>query len=321
MFKYIIKRIAQAVLVLAVVSAVIFCLTTFIGDPVNMVVSEKASAETRELVRQQLGLDKPVPVQYGIFLKHVASGQFGYSYTYKAPVLGLILERFPATVEMVTVSIVLAIGIAIPLGVFAGAFPKRRMSRAIMASSLVGASLPTFFVGMMLILVFAVTLGWFPSSGRGPASVVMGVRLSLFEPGGIRYMILPALTLACSNLAMLIRLTRAGMMEIMRHDFIRFARAKGVSERDVMFKHALKNALIPVVTVFGMEIGALIAFTTVTETIFAWPGMGKLLMDSIYASDRPVIVVYLLLAAALFVVLNFAVDMLYTIIDPRIDLR
>ena len=321
MIKYIVMRIAQAMLVLMVVSAVIFALTTFIGDPVNMMVSEKASAETRELVRRQLGLDQPLLVQYGIFLKNVLSGQFGTSYTYKSPVLGLILERFPATLEMVLVSIVMAIVVAIPLGVFAGAFPKRRLSRTIMASSLLGASLPTFFVGMMLILVFAVQLGWLPSSGRGPATEIMGIRLSLVEPGGIRYMILPALTLASSNLAMLVRLTRAGMMEVMRHDFIRFARAKGVSEWNVLFKHALKNALIPVVTVFGLEIGGLIAFTTVTETIFAWPGMGKLLMDSIYASDRPVIVVYLLLAAVLFVVLNFAVDMLYTIIDPRIDLR
>ncbi|HNX31774.1 MAG TPA: ABC transporter permease [Holophaga sp.] len=321
MINYIIKRIAHAAIVLAVVSVVIFCLTTYIGDPVNMMVSEKASAGTRELVRQQLGLNEPLPVQYWIFLKNVMNGQFGHSYTYKIPVIGLILERLPATLEMVAVSIVLAVVIAIPLGVFAGAFPKRGISRIIMASSLFGASLPTFFVGMMLILIFAVNLGWLPSSGRGPSSVVMGVRLSINDPAGIRYMILPALTLAFANLAMLIRLTRAGMMEVMRHDFIRFARAKGVSERDVMFKHALKNALIPVVTVFGMEIGSLIAFTTVTETIFAWPGLGKLLMDSIYASDRPVIVVYLLLTAVLFVVLNFIVDMLYTIIDPRIDLR
>ena len=302
MINYIIKRIAHAAIVLAVVSVVIFCLTTYIGDPVNMMVSEKASAGTRELVRQQLGLNEPLPVQYWIFLKNVMNGQFGHSYTYKIPVIGLILERLPATLEMVAVSIVLAVVIAIPLGVFAGAFPKRGISRIIMASSLFGASLPTFFVGMMLILIFAVNLGWLPSSGRGPSSVVMGVRLSINDPAGIRYMILPALTL-------------------MRHDVIRFARAKGVSERDVMFKHALKNALIPVVTVFGMEIGSLIAFTTVTETIFAWPGLGKLLMDSIYASDRPVIVVYLLLTAVLFVVLNFIVDMLYTIIDPRIDLR
>ncbi len=321
MIKYLIKRVAQMVVILFVVSMLIFVLTNFIGDPVNMMVSEKASQEVRDGVRAQLGLDKPIYIQYVRFVGNMLHGNWGMSYTYRSPVIDLIIQRAPATLEMVAVSALLALIISIPLGVYAGAFPKSRVSRVIMGGSILGISLPSFLVGMLLIYMFAITLGWLPSSGRGQTVEMLGMKLSIFAPGGIRYIILPALTLAISNIASLIRLTRAGVMENMRQDYIRFARAKGVSTRRVLFGHALKNALIPVVTVFGMEIGSLIAFTTVTETIYAWPGLGKLLIDSINFVDRPVIVSYLILTTVMFVLLNFIIDILYTLIDPRIDLR
>ena len=235
--------------------------------------------------------------------------------------MGLILERMPATMELVAIAALLVLVIAIPLGVYAGAYPKRASSKIIMSGSILGISLPSFWVGMMMIYIFAVTLGKLPASGRGGTVDVLGVNLSIFAPGGIRFIILPAITLAITNVATTLRLTRSGILENMRQDYIKFARAKGVSSRTLLFGHALKNALIPVVTIFGMDLGNMIAFTTITETIFAWPGMGKLLIDAINKSDRPIIVAYLMAAACMFVVLNFVVDLLYTLIDPRIELR
>ena len=274
--------------------------------------------EQVESARARLGLDKPLPVQYAIFLKDVLHGNFGKSYTYGKPAMGLILERMPATMELVAIAALLVLVIAIPLGVYAGAYPKRASSKIIMSGSILGISLPSFWVGMMMIYIFAVTLGKLPASGRGGT---VGVNLSIFAPGGIRFIILPAITLAITNVATTLRLTRSGILENMRQDYIKFARAKGVSSRTLLFGHALKNALIPVVTIFGMDLGNMIAFTTITETIFAWPGMGKLLIDAINKSDRPIIVAYLMAAACMFVVLNFVVDLLYTLIDPRIELR
>ena len=268
-----------------------------------------------------LGLNKPIWEQYITFVSDAIRGDFGDSYIYKEDVLGLILQRAPATLELVFVSVILALVISIPLGVYAGAFPKRKSSSLIMGGSILGISLPTFFIGIVLIFVFSLLLGWLPSSGRGPTATFLGMKFSLFVQGGLKYIILPAVTLSVTNIASLVRLTRAGVMENMRQDYIKFARAKGVSTRNVLFGHALKNALIPVITVFGMEIGSLIAFTTVTETIFSWPGLGKLLIDSINSVDRPVIVAYLCLTTVLFVFINFVIDLLYTIIDPRIELR
>lgn len=321
MFKYLLKRLLQMVVTLFIVSILVFLLANFIGDPVNMLVSEKASEEVRQQIREQLGLNKPILEQYFNFLSGAIRGDFGKSYIYKQDVLSLILERAPATLELVFVSVIMTIALAIPLGVYAGAFPKRKSSALIMGGSILGISLPSFFVGMMMIFIFSLGLRWFPSSGRGPTATVMGMKFSFFVKGGLKYIILPAFTLALTNIASMVRLTRAGVMENMRQDYIKFARAKGVSMRKVLFGHALKNALIPVVTVFGMEIGSLIAFTTVTETIYSWPGLGKLLIDSINAVDRPVIVAYLILTTVLFVFINFVVDLLYTLIDPRIDFR
>ena len=321
MLKYIVKRFVQMIVVLFVVSILVFMLTNFIGDPVDMLVPENATVEQVESARARLGLNKPLPVQYGIFLRDVLHGNFGKSYTYGKPAMGLIMERMPATLELVAIAALLVLFIAIPLGVYAGAYPKRRSSKIIMSGSILGISLPSFWVGMMMIYIFAVMLRALPASGRGNTVNVLGVNLSIFAPGGLRFIILPAVTLALTNVATTLRLTRSGIMENMRQDYIKFARAKGVSSRSLLFGHALKNALIPVITIFGMDLGTMLAFTTITETIFAWPGMGKLLIDAINKSDRPIIVAYLMTAACMFVVLNFVVDLLYTLVDPRIELR
>lgn len=321
MLKYIVKRFVQMIVVLFVVSILVFMLTNFIGDPVDMLVPENATVEQVESARARLGLNKPLPVQYGIFLRDVLHGNFGKSYTYGKPAMGLIMERMPTTLELVAIAALLVLFIAIPLGVYAGAYPKRRSSKIIMSGSILGISLPSFWVGMMMIYIFAVMLRALPASGRGNTVNVLGVNLSIFASGGLRFIILPAVTLALTNVATTLRLTRSGIMENMRQDYIKFARAKGVSSRSLLFGHALKNALIPVITIFGMDLGNMIAFTTITETIFAWPGMGKLLIDAINKSDRPIIVAYLMTAACMFVVLNFVVDLLYTLVDPRIELR
>lgn len=321
MFKYIVKRFAQTILVLFVVAMVVFILTNYIGDPVASLLTEEASYETIQALREEMGLNDPLPVQFWNFIKDAVKGDFGSSYVYKQPVLQLIGERMPATLELVCITALLTLVIAIPLGVFAGAFPKSRISKLIMTGSILGISLPTFWTGMMLIYVFSVKYGVLPASGRGSTVKVLGMQLSVFAPNGWKYLVMPAITLSLAYIATIMRLTRTGIRENMKQDYIKFARAKGVSSKNVLFKHALKNALIPVVTVFGINIGKMFAFTTITETIFAWPGMGKLLIDAIYRSDRPIIVAYLMITSVMFVGINFIVDIIYTIIDPRIELR
>lgn len=321
MFGYLLKRLIQMTLVLWVVSVIVFMMMSFTGDPVFMVVPIDATDAEIAQARRLLGLDQSIFVQYWKFLTSLLQGDFGRSYVFRQPAMTLILERMPATVEMVLVAMVMAIVVAIPLGVYAGANPEGRLSRMIMAGSLLGISLPGFWVGMVLIYLFAVSWGIFPSSGRGDTAELFGVRISLLTWDGWHHIILPAVTLSLGTMAILLRMTRAGMMEVGRRDFMKFARAKGATRHDVLYKHGLKNALIPVVTIFGLQLGDLIAFATITETIFSWPGMGKLLIDSIYRADRPVIVVYLMLVALIFVVINFLVDIVYTLIDPRINLK
>jgi peptide/nickel transport system permease protein len=321
MFAYTIRRLIQMAIVLWAVSVIVFLMMTFTGDPVYMVVPIDATQGEIDQARRILGLDRPMIVQYGIFLSGLLQGDFGLSYVFRQPALDLIVERLPATVEMVLVAMVIATTIAIPLGVYAGANPGKPLSRLIMSGSLLGVSLPGFWVGMMLIWVFAVEFRIFPSSGRGDIGTILGVETSLATASGWHHIILPAVTLSVGTLAILLRMTRAGMMEVTRQDYMKFARAKGVSRRGVLYGHGLRNALIPVVTIFGLQLGDLIAFATITETIFAWPGMGKLLIDSIYRADRPVIVVYLMLVALIFVVINFVIDVLYTLIDPRITVK
>ena len=321
MLKYIVKRLIQMFVVLFVVSVLVFFLTNLIGDPVDMLVPQNATLEQIEAARSRLGLDKPLPVQFTIFLKDVLHGNFGKSYTYGKPAMSLILERMPATLEIVIVAAILTLLVAIPLGVYAGAFPKRVSSKLIMSGSILGISLPSFWLGMMMIYIFAVVLRVLPASGRADTVSFFGIQTSLLAPGGWKFVLLPSITLAMTNIATTLRLTRSGILENMKQDYIKFARAKGVPAKTVLFGHALKNALIPVITIFGMNLGGMIAFTTITETIFAWPGMGKLLIDAINKADRPIIVAYLMAAACMFVVINFVVDILYTFIDPRIELR
>ena len=318
---YILKRLIQMVLVLWVVSVIVFVMMSFTGDPVFMVVPIDASDAEIAQARRLLGLDQSPLMQYWIFISSLLQGDFGQSYVFRQPAMQLILQRMPATVEMVLVAMVLAVIVAIPLGVYAGANPNGRLSRIIMSFSLIGISLPGFWVGMLLIYLFAVHWGIFPSSGRGDTREVFGIRISLLTWDGWHHIVLPAVTLSLGTMAILLRMTRAGMMEVSRQDYMKFARAKGATRSDVLYKHGLKNALIPVVTIFGLQLGDLIAFATITETIFSWPGMGKLLIDSIYRADRPVIVVYLMLVALVFVFINFIVDIVYTLIDPRINLK
>lgn len=307
--------------VLLTVSIIVFFVMSFTGDPVLMMVPPDATDEQIEEARRELGLDKPLWVQYGVFMGNVAKGDMGKSYIFRQPVMKLISDRMPATFEMVGCAVLISLCISIPAGVYAASRPHSYLSRLFMGGSLLGISLPSFWVGILLIFLFAVEWGVFPSSGRGETGTLFGVSWSFLTADGLRHLILPSFTLALGTLAILMRLVRAQMREVLRQDFIRFARAKGVAPRPLLFSHALKNALIPVVTFFGLQVGNLIAFATVTETIFSWPGMGKLLIDAINTSDRPIIVAYLMIVACIFVGINFIIDMVYTVIDPRIDLR
>jgi peptide/nickel transport system permease protein len=318
---YLIKRLIQMAIVLWVVSVLVFVMMSFTGDPTFMMVPLDATEEQIAQARRILGLDETPVMQYWRFLANIAQGDFGRSFVFRQPAMQLIMERLPATLEIVVLALVIALVVAIPLGVYAGASPNRMSSRAVMAGSLVGISLPGFWLGMVLIFVFAVKLQMLPSSGRGPTAEWLGIRFSFTTWQGFTHLILPAVTLSIGTLAILMRIIRAEMMEVMKQDYIKFARAKGAGRRAVLFRHGLKNALIPLVTVFGLMLGDLIAFATLTETIFAWPGIGKLLVDSIYRGDRPVIVVYLMFVACLFVIVNFVVDIAYALIDPRIKIR
>lgn len=321
MLRYLATRTVQMIVVLWVVSVLVFTMTTVIGNPVHLLLPQDATQAQIEAVTKELGLDKPIVLQYGIFLQKALQGEFGKSYVYNQSALKIIFERLPATLEIVFVAMLLTAGLGVPFGVYSGAFSKRKSSKFIMSLSILGISLPSFWVGMVLIYVFSVTLGLFPVSGRGEVGLFLGIRTSLATLDGWAHLVLPSITLALINIATIIRLVRAGMQENMRQDYVKFARSKGVSSRKVLFGHALKNTMIPVVTIFGLQLGELIAFTTITETIFAWPGMGKLLIDSIYNLDRPVVSGYLLFVAVMFVVINFTVDLLYTVVDPRIDLQ
>ena len=321
MLRYLIFRASQLILVLVIVSILVFVFTNVMGNPVYLMVKENATEEEVQAVIEYLGLDKPLPVRYGIFIKNALQGDFGKSYVYHQPALKIIIERFPATIEIVIVAMLLSAFIAIPLGVYSGAYPKSFFSKSIMTMSIAGISLPSFWVGMMMIFFFSLKLGILPVSGRGDVGTFLGIKTSLATVNGWKHIILPSVTLALGSLATILRLTRAGMQENMRQDYVKFARSKGVTRKKVLFGHALKNTLIPVVTIFGLQLGGLIAFTTITETIFSWPGMGKLLIDAINSADRPIVSAYILFVAVMFVFINFVVDIMYTIIDPRIDLK
>ena len=317
---FIIRRLMQSAFVLAVMSLLVFFGVYAIGDPVEIFIAADADQIERERAMQALGLDRPIWEQYGFFIVNALRGDLGRSFVFNIPSIELILQRLPATLELAACAVALSVVLGIPLGMYAGYRPHSRIAKTIMATSIAGFSLPTFWVGLMLILVFAVQLGWMPSTGRGELGEFLGIRSSLFTRDGLAHLLLPAFNLALFNISLVIRLTRAGMRENMPMDYVKFARAKGLSQRRVVFVHVLKNIMIPVVTVIGLEIGQVIAFAVVTETIFAWPGMGKLIIDSIYRLDRPVIVAYLLITVVMFIVINLVVDILYSVLDPRVRL-
>ena len=320
MFFFIFQRLSQALLVMAAVSAISFSLFNFVGDPVNNMVGQDATREQRVEIRQQLGLDDPVLTQYTRFIGNVLQGDFGLSYRIKRPVSTLILERLPATLELVFVSALIALVVGIGLGVYTGIKRDTWISRIVMSLSLVGVSLPTFIIGIALIYLFAVHLRWLPSSGRSGAIDLGFWKTSLLSVDGWRAIVLPAITLSLFQLTMILRLVRAEMLEVMRADYIKFARARGLAERSIYFVHALRNTLVPVITVIGLNIGGLIAYSVITETVFQWPGTGLMFIQAVDFVDVPIMAAYLIFVALLFVVINLIVDILYFVVDPRIRL-
>lgn len=322
MLSSIIRRLLQTIVVVLVMSALVFAGIYLVGDPVSMLASPEATEAERELIRQSLGLNLPLWHQYFIFLGKAAIHlDFGNSFLTGEPAMRLILERMPATLELATVAMSLSVLIGVPLGIYAGLNPESFGARSVMTSSVLGFSLPNFWVGLMLIMVFAVLLGWLPAGGRGPVEAFGPIQLSIFSWAGWQRLILPVATIAAAKCALIIRVTRAATRECLPLDYIKFARAKGLSERRVLGVHLLKNILIPIVTIGGLEYGQVFAFAVVTETVFSWPGMGKLLIDSIITLDRPVVVAYLMLTVVFLALLNLVVDIVYTLLDPRVRLE
>jgi peptide/nickel transport system permease protein len=320
MLVFVIRRALQSVVVLLVMSVLVFVGVYAIGNPIDILINPQADQQDREQAIAALGLDKPLWAQYLSFLHGAMTGDLGRSFVHSTSALGLILERMPATLELAFAAMVIAVVIGIPLGLWAGLRPNGVAGRTIMAGSILGFSLPTFWVGLMLIMVFAVFLGWLPSNGRGETVSLLGVPVSFLTLDGLHHLAMPATNLALFNVALLIRLTRAGAQEALLQDYVKFARAKGLTHKRVIGVHVLRNILIPIVTVIGLQFGALIGFAIVTETVFAWPGMGKLLIDSINLLDRPVIVAYLLVIVTFFILINLLVDLLYSALDPRVRL-
>ena len=321
MTAFILRRSLQSLVVLFVMSLLVFGGVNMVGDPVDMLISPEADQMEIDRVIRDLGLDRPVTEQYWYFLVNAFKGELGRSFIFGEPALKLIIQRMPATMELALFSLLLAVVFGIPLGVYAGLKPEGKLSRTIMAGSILGFSMPTFWVGILLIMFFSVNLGWFPSTGRGETATYFGMTSSIFTADGLSHLFLPAFNLALFKLSSVIRLARAGTREVILQDYIKFARAKGVQESRVIRVHLMKNIMIPIVTVIGLEFGSLIAFSTVTETVFAWPGMGKLIIDSIYNLDRPIIVAYLMIIVLIFVTLNLVVDILYSFLDPRVRIK
>ena len=318
MFSFIIRRMVQSLFVLFTMSLIVFTLINLVGDPVDMLVNPESLPEEIERVRKDFGLDQPVYIQYWKFLAGALSGDLGNSFIFGRPALTLMIERFPATLELATSALIIALTIGLPLGIYAGLHPSTIRTRIIMGGSILGISIPTFWLGLMLIIFFSVLLGWLPVSGRGDTAIFLGIESSIFTLDGLSHLILPATSLAFFKIAMVIRLARSGTVEIMSLDFIKFAKARGLNSLRIICSHLLPNILIPIITILAIEFGTLIAFATVTETIFAWPGLGKLLIDAIINLDRPVVVAYLLFVVTLFLILNLIVDILYAVLDPRV---
>ena len=318
MLAFIVRRLLQAVLVMLTVALVAFLLFQYVGDPVSQMLGQDATPEDRIRLRAELGLDQPFYGQFATFVGNAAQGDFGISLRQGRAVSTLIKERLPATLELAFTAAIIAIVVGIPAGVYTALRRNSLLSQALLAASLVGISLPTFLIGILLILVFAVQLGWLPSYGRGDVVKVGWWSSGFLTPTGWKHLILPAITLSLFQLTLIMRLVRSEMLEVLRTDYIKFARARGLTDRAVNFGHALKNTLVPVITITGLQLGGIIAFAIVTETVFQWPGMGLLFIQSVQFADIPVMAAYLCLIALVFVLINLIVDLLYFAVDPRL---
>jgi peptide/nickel transport system permease protein len=320
MLAYLFRRLGQGLLVVAVMATLVFVGVYALGNPIDILISPEADQLERAQAIERLGLDRPLWIQFAFFVKSALTGNLGTSFVHGVPAIDLILGRMPATLELAAAALVISIALGIPAGLWAGLAPRSPAGHAIMTLSILGFSVPNFWLGLMLILLFAVDLKVLPAGGRGETWDLLGVPLSLLTIDGLRHLILPALTLGIYKASLIARLAYAGTRETLLQDFVRFARAKGLTPQRIVGVHVLKTILIPIVTVIGLELGSMIAFAVVTETVFAWPGMGKLLIDSIYRLDRPVIVAYLMVVVVVFVLINFLVDVVYTLLDPRVRL-
>jgi peptide/nickel transport system permease protein len=320
MLAFVVRRLAQALLVMLAVGLIAFALFRFVGDPVVFMLGQDATPEDRARMTRDLGLDRPFYVQYASFVARAVRGEFGLSLRQLRPVSTLIVERLPATLELSFVAALLALAAGIPMGVYTALRRGSFLSQCLLALSLAGVSLPTFLIGILLILVFAVNLGWLPSFGRGETVAIGWWTTGLLTTSGLKALILPSITLALFQMTLIMRLVRAEMLEVLRTDYIKFARARGLSERAIHFRHALKNTLVPVITITGLQLGSIIAFAIITETVFQWPGMGLLFIQSVTFADVPVMAAYLCLIALFFVVINLVVDLLYYAVDPRLRL-
>ena len=318
MAAFIIRRLLQSILVMLTVGLIAFALFRFVGDPINNMVGQDTSIADREALRERLGLNDPFLVQYGAYLVNAVQGEFGISYQQRRPVSDLLVERLPATLELSLVAAVMALLVGVPMGVYTGLRREGFLSKVFLTVSLIGISLPTFLIGILLILVFGVMLQWLPTFGRGEVVDLGGWTTGLLTAAGIKALIMPSITLALFQMTLIMRLVRSEMLEVLRTDYIKFARARGLSNRAVNFGHALKNTLVPVITITGLQLGSIIAFAIITESVFQWPGMGLLFIQAINEVDIPVMASYLILIAFFFVAINLIVDLLYYAVDPRL---
>jgi peptide/nickel transport system permease protein len=321
MLGFLVQRLLQAAVVMLVISMMVFVGVFAVGNPIDVLISPDATQQIRADTIAFYGFDQPLWRQYLSFLDRLISGDFGRSFVFGMPVLQLILSRLPATLELTLAAVLGATLLGVPLGMFAGYRPEHPLAKLSMGLSVLGFSVPTFWIGMVLILTFAVWLGWLPAGGRGDTRTLFGVEWSFLTGNGLMHLLLPALNLSLFKMAMMMRLARAGTREVMMSDSVKFARAAGESEWTILHRHVLRLISIPIVTVFGLELGSTLAFAVVTETIFSWPGLGKLIIDSIQSLDRPVMVAYLMLVALLFIVINLLVDVAYAMLDPRLRTR
>jgi peptide/nickel transport system permease protein len=318
MFTLIIRRSLQSIVVMLLVALLAFTMFRYVGDPVAMMVGQETSLEERAALRDKLGLNDPVPLQFGRFVANTAAGEFGISYQIGRPVSALLVERLPATMELSIIAAIFALFVGMPMGVYTALYPTRWLSKVFLTTSLIGISLPTFLIGILLILLFGVVLGWLPTFGRGEVVRLGWWSTGLLTPSGWQSVLMPAFTLGMFQLTLIMRLVRSEMLEVLRTDYIKFARARGLTDRAVHFGHALKNTLVPVITITGLQLGSIIAFAIITETVFQWPGMGLLLIQAIATVDIPIMAAYLVLIALFFVTINLVVDILYHVVDPRL---